>query len=72
MKTRTGLRHFLHTACDPPQQKSRVARHCVLKKDAFQYYAMDDSTKPLARFPIVSSSSMEWIPSGALAKLCFF
>lgn len=50
------------------RQAGSEVRHCILSKDAFEYYAIDDIDgplgKPLARFPMISSSCMEWIPSG--------
>eukprot|EP00435_Cladocopium_sp_Y103_P067349 s621_g29.t3 len=48
------------------RQAGSEVRHCILSKDAFEYYAIDGHPlgKPLARFPMISSSCMEWIPSG--------
>lgn len=47
-------------------------RHCILSKDAFEYYTSAGDRlagkKPLARFPLIPSSSLETGPAGATAR----
>ncbi|CAJ1359545.1 unnamed protein product [Effrenium voratum] len=44
------------------RRESAETRHCILSHNVFKYFASDG--KPLARFPISSSSSLELIPGG--------